>query len=183
MHGYNSKDLARSFRTVRANTIQIASEIPDDQYNFRPAPGTRTVGETLAHLAVATGWHQAFHGERQTETSFAWFSAAMQKAAEESAKLTNKAKLMEALHDNGDRFASWMETLSDDVLAERISYPAGMEPPQKSRFEMLLAAKEHEMHHRAQLMTIQRMLGITPHLTRAMEERMAQMQQQGAATR
>jgi uncharacterized damage-inducible protein DinB len=40
---------------------------------------------------------------------------------------------------------------------------------------MLLGPKEHEMHHRGQLMTIQRMIGLTPHLTRQMQERMAQM--------
>jgi len=33
-------------------------------------------------------------------------------------------------------------------------------------FEMLLGTKEHEMHHRAQLMVIERLLGIVPHLTR-----------------
>jgi len=32
---------------------------------------------------------------------------------------------------------------------------------------MLLGVKEHEMHHRGQLMLIQRQLGIVPHLTRA----------------
>jgi uncharacterized damage-inducible protein DinB len=51
----------------------------------------------------------------------------------------------------------------------------GMQPPAKSRFEMLLGAKEHEMHHRAQLMTLQRMIGQVPHLTRQMQERMAAM--------
>jgi hypothetical protein len=30
------------------------------------------------------------------------------------------------------------------------------------------------MHHRGQLMLVERMLGITPHLTRHMQERMAQ---------
>ena len=182
MHGYHAKDLARSFRTVRNNTIQIAEEIPEDKYGFRPAEGARTVAETLAHLATATGWPRQFHGERRTQTDFAWFMAAMQKAGEESAKLTTKAKLVEALRKNGDEFAAWMETLSDDALADLVQYPAGMEPPRKTRFEMLLSAKEHEMHHRAQLMTIQRMLGITPHLTRAMQERMAQMQQGAGAT-
>jgi uncharacterized damage-inducible protein DinB len=29
------------------------------------------------------------------------------------------------------------------------------------------------MHHRAQLMTMQRMIGLVPHLTRLMQERMA----------
>jgi uncharacterized damage-inducible protein DinB len=50
-----------------------------------------------------------------------------------------------------------------------------MQPRAKSRFEMLLATKEHEMHHRGQLMVVERMLGITPHLTRQMEERIAAM--------
>jgi uncharacterized damage-inducible protein DinB len=36
---------------------------------------------------------------------------------------------------------------------------------------MLLGAKEHEMHHRAQLMVVQRMIGIVPHLTRARQQR------------
>jgi len=38
---------------------------------------------------------------------------------------------------------------------------------------MLLSVKEHEMHHRAQLMVYQRFLGIAPHLTREREARMA----------
>ena len=45
--------------------------------------------------------------------------------------------------------------------------PPGAEPATKSRFEMLLSPKEHEMHHRGQLMMMQRMLGLVPHLTRA----------------
>jgi len=36
----------------------------------------------------------------------------------------------------------------------------------KNRFEMLINSKEHEMHHRAQLMVIERLLGIVPHPTR-----------------
>jgi len=46
---------------------------------------------------------------------------------------------------------------------------------QKSRFERLLSAKEHEMHHRGQLMLIERQLGIVPHVTRQFNERMAAM--------
>jgi hypothetical protein len=42
----------------------------------------------------------------------------------------------------------------------------------KSRFEMLIAPKEHEMHQRGQLMVIEWLLGITRH----MKERIAAMQ-------
>ena len=35
---------------------------------------------------------------------------------------------------------------------------------------MLLSVKEHEMHHRGQLLMVQRMIGIVPHLTRRRQE-------------
>ena len=61
--------------------------------------------------------------------------------------------------------------------------PPGAEPATKSRFEMLLGPKEHEMHHRGQLTVLQRMIGVVPHLTRQMQERMARMQAQASAQR
>jgi uncharacterized damage-inducible protein DinB len=48
--------------------------------------------------------------------------------------------------------------------------PSGAQPATRSRFEMLLSPKEHEMHHRGQLMLVERIIGLVPHLTR---ERMA----------
>jgi uncharacterized damage-inducible protein DinB len=42
---------------------------------------------------------------------------------------------------------------------------------------MILSVKEHEMHHRGQLMLVERILGIVPHLTRQIQERVAQAQE------
>jgi uncharacterized damage-inducible protein DinB len=53
--------------------------------------------------------------------------------------------------------------------------PPGMTPPAKSRFEMILGVKEHEMHHRGQLMVMERMVDVVPHLTREFQARMAAM--------
>ena len=47
MNYYGSKELAASFRTVRNNTIKIAEDIPESKYEFRPAPDTRTVAQSL----------------------------------------------------------------------------------------------------------------------------------------
>ena len=49
---YGAKELARSFRTVRDNTIKIAEEIPEEKYGFRPAEGCRSIAEMLVHIAV-----------------------------------------------------------------------------------------------------------------------------------
>ena len=47
---YGGKDLAAAFRTVRGNTIKIAEEIPENKYDFKPAPDCRSIGQTLAHI-------------------------------------------------------------------------------------------------------------------------------------
>src|SRR5581483_4990302 len=49
---YGAKEIAESFRTVRRNTIVIAQEIGEERYGFRATPETRTVGQTLIHIAV-----------------------------------------------------------------------------------------------------------------------------------
>ncbi len=83
--------------------------------------------------------------------------------------------MLELLRTEGESYAKILEGASDDFLGELVEYPREMDPPVKSRFEMMSSPKEHEMHHRGQLMVIERLLGITPHQTRQMEERMASM--------
>jgi predicted unusual protein kinase regulating ubiquinone biosynthesis (AarF/ABC1/UbiB family) len=80
---------------------------------------------------------------------------------------------VELLRTEGERFASWMESLAPEFLAQSITEANGKTA--KSWFERLQGAKEHEMHHRAQLMLIERQLGIVPHLTRQFQERVAAM--------
>jgi len=97
----------------------------------------------------------------------------MKHVAAEIEKPRTKAEIIAMLRTEGDKFANWVQTLSDDFLGQRLSMPPGGTPPSRTRFDMILAVKEHEMHHRGQLMLIERMLGIVPHLTRQMQERMA----------
>jgi uncharacterized damage-inducible protein DinB len=174
MNYYGAKDLAESLRTVRKNTLIIAEEIPEDRYGFRAAPETRTVAQILAHIAFAQRMPEQIHAvERRTTLEGFDFPGLMRSIVAEEQIPRSKAQIMALLRDEGVRWAKWLESQSDDFLAESVKFPAGMTPPSKTRFEMLLGAKEHEMHHRGQLMLIERMLGIVPHLTRQMRERMA----------
>lgn len=164
---YSGKELAGAFRTVRQNTIQIAQDIPEAQYGFAAAEGTMTVAQTLAHVAASTNFHYKLHGvDKKSALSMEDFGGYMAEAQQVQASLTTKDAIVAALTARGDEFASFLESLTDAQLGEFVTFPAGLQPPSKSRFEMLLGAKEHEMHHRGQLMVIQRLLGITPHLTR-----------------
>jgi uncharacterized damage-inducible protein DinB len=170
---YGGKELAASFRTVRNNTIKIAEDIPENKYGFRAVPETRSIGQTLTHIALIPAFALHIHGNKIDNLSQVNFPELSQKAAAEEAVPRSKAEIVALLKSEGERFASFLEGLSEAFLGESVAMPAAANQPPKSRFEMLLSAKEHEMHHRGQLMMLQRMVGLVPHLTRQMQERIA----------
>lgn len=174
MNYYAAKELAESFRTVRKNTLIIAQDIPQERYAFRAAPEARSVGELLAHIALSHGFqHQVHATERRTTLEGFDFPSLMKRFAAEEKEPRSKDQIVEMLRNSGEKWAGFVEGLSEDFLAERVQMPPGMTPPSKSRFEMILSVKEHEMHHRGQLMLIERLVGIVPHMTREMQSRLA----------
>jgi uncharacterized damage-inducible protein DinB len=182
MNYYGPKDLAASFRTVRKNTLTIAADIPEDKYGYRPTPESKTVGEMLTHIALGGRFQEQvnFIDKRDSMLGFDFFSF-RDKAIAESSRPRTKAEIIALLKAEGEKFATTLESQTDDFLGQVITMPPGGAPPSRTRFDMLSSVKEHEMHHRAQLMLIQRMLGITPHLTREHQARLAAMEAQHAA--
>jgi uncharacterized damage-inducible protein DinB len=171
---YSGTDLARAFRTVRKNTLEVAKEIPEEKYGFRAADGTMSVAEMLAHLAASPTWQLTAHrDDRTTRIAIEDFQRYVAVSNAYAATLQTKADIVRALETNGETLAEWFASLTPETLAEIVSFPPPIQPSEKTRFEMLMGIKEHEMHHRTQLMLIERMLGIVPHLTRARQARQA----------
>lgn len=176
---YGGKDLASAFRTVRKNTIQVAEDIPEQQYGYVPARECRSVGHMLTHIAVSPRMWEEVHGKQRVKTLVGFdFLALGDRVKAEEVKPRTKAEILDLLRNQGEQFAAWLETLTPEFLAEMVTGADGTSA--KTRFEQLLGVKEHEMHHRAQLMLIERQLGIVPHLTRQFQERMAQMRPSNA---
>ena len=175
---YGARKLAEAFRTVRKNTVSIARDIPEDKYTFRSAPNTRSVAELLIHIALLPTWQEEVHGQRVPSLDGYDFAGRFSRDKAEEAIPRTKAQIIDLLEQSAVKFASFLEGLSEDALAQMVIMPGGAPP--KSRFEMLLSVKEHEMHHRGQLMLIERHLGIVPHLTRQREAQFARPSQQPA---
>jgi uncharacterized damage-inducible protein DinB len=174
MTAYSGKELANAFRTVRKNTVQVAEDIPESRYGHVAAPECKSVGRMLTHIAVAQGfWDEIHRKQRRTTMQGIDFVAMGERAETNESKPRSKAEIIELLRTEGEQFAAWLETLTPEFLAETVTEGDGKTA--RSRFESLLGVKEHEMHHRAQLMLIERQLGIVPHLTRQRQERIAQM--------
>jgi uncharacterized damage-inducible protein DinB len=178
MSTYGAAELASSFRTVRNNTIQIAEDIPEAKYDFVAAPGTESVGAILKHIAFGPKFYQDMHAARVTSLKGYDFGAVFGAIKAEENKPRSKAEIVALLKSEGEKFASWLESLSPEFLAETYTDPTGQHT--NTRLTSLHSPKEHEMHHRGQLMLIERILGIVPHLTRAREER-ARAQAAGAS--
>jgi uncharacterized damage-inducible protein DinB len=170
MTDYGAAELANGFRTVRRNTILVANDIPESSYDFVPAPGARSASELLRHIAFASTFYEDIHRVRAITTLQGYdFGAISQAAVSKERQPRDKAATIAVLESEGERIATWLESLSDDFLNETFTDPMGQNP--KTRLENLMSIKEHEMHHRGQLMLIQRMVGVVPHLTRQREER------------
>src|SRR5258708_5328198 len=135
---YGAKELARSFRTVRNNTIKIAEEIPEEKYGFRPTEGCRSVAETLVHIAVMSRVQEQIHLVEHCSSRANFDCLGMMGKLQEEVKTPRtKAKVLELLRTEGDKYAEILEGASDEFLGEQVEYPQGMEPPVKSRFEMM----------------------------------------------
>jgi len=178
---YGGKEMAESFRTVRKNTIHVAEDIPESQYNHLAAPECRSVGKMLTHVAIATRiWSEIHYKQRLSTLVGLNFLGMMDEFAAEEAKPRTKAEIIDLLRREGEYFAGLLEGSTPEFLVETVTEPDGKSS--KTRFERLLSAKEHEMHHRGQLMLIERQLGVVPHLTRQFQERVSQMKAAATAT-
>lgn len=173
MAHYGSKELAQSFRTVRKNTLEAARDIPQDKYDFRPTPDCRSVEKLLAHIALSYRFQHQIHAVEKRSSMVGFdFPAMMSELEAKEAEPRTKSEVITMLED--ETWPTFLDGVSDEFLAETVSFPPEFSQPPKSRLEMILSVKEHEMHHRGQVMLAQRMLGIVPHLTREREARMAQ---------
>jgi uncharacterized damage-inducible protein DinB len=161
MNLYGLKQLVESARTVRQNTILIAEDISESDYGYRPTPESKSVAETLVHIAMLSRAYRLLHEEASLEDFD--FGQLIRKSEIEEKRPRSKNEIVELLRAEGEDWYQWLETLPETQLAEQVRMPGAA---LKSRFEVLLGAKEHEMHHRAQLTVIERLLGIVPHLTR-----------------
>src|SRR5215471_5825817 len=116
---YGPKEMAASFRTVRNNTINIAEEIPEEKYVFRATPESRSVAETLVHIAIASRVQEQIHliERRNTLVGFDFFALIGKLTEEEKAPRT-KQEILGLLRSEGEKYAKALEGASEAFLAE-----------------------------------------------------------------
>ena len=103
---YGGREMAASFRTVRTNTVQIAQDIPEDQYRFKASPDTRSIGQLLTHVAFIPRVQAEIHQHRVDDLAKLDFADVMRRIGVEEAKPWTKAEIVALLKSEGECFAA-----------------------------------------------------------------------------
>lgn len=161
-----------SFKTVRGNTIEIARDIPEAQYGFRPAEGAANVLEMFHNIIRFTEFMTTAALAKEPvvvspETREAVFAANTQTKL---ADVKTKEQVVAALEASLAGIVARVEAVSEEYLNETFVAPDRVT---KVRLWVVNCAKEQEMGIRAQLYLTERMLGIVPHTTRRQQEAQA----------
>src|SRR3989442_11051606 len=97
---YGLKQLVESARTVRKNTILIAEDIPEKNYGYRPTPESRSVAETLEHIALLPRAARLLHEEASLEGFD--FAELIRKSDMEEKRPRSKKDIVELLRAEGE---------------------------------------------------------------------------------
>jgi len=122
---YGPKQLIDSIRSVRKNTIQIAEDIPEEHYGYRPTPDSRSVAENLTHIAQFSRFDRLLHEEEHVATLAGFdFGKLSKKSDAEEKKAQSKREFIEWLRKSGEEWAKWVEGLPEELLAEQVGAAA-----------------------------------------------------------
>lgn len=166
--------ILESFKTVRSNTLEIAKDIPEEQYSFSPAEGSPTVLETfLDIIRIPQFMVEAALLKEPIEISWETREAVFARVIPIKIDgITTKAQVIKALEDSIQSIVSRVEAADETYLNTKFIAPDKVE---KVRLWVINCAKEQEMVRRAQLFLIERMLGIVPHTTRRQQAAQAML--------
>src|SRR5215472_8878744 len=108
-------------RSVRRHTITIAEDIPEESYDYRPAAGSRSVRETLLHMASMTQFDLRVHGEERLNSLEGFDFRAFFASLPTQEKLgLSKAEIVASLRDEAERWCAFVERIPLSVLAEKV---------------------------------------------------------------
>jgi hypothetical protein len=65
---YGPSQLLTAFAPCAKNTILIAEDIPEKKYGYRPTPESRSVAETLVHIASLSRFDRFLHEEERVSS-------------------------------------------------------------------------------------------------------------------
>jgi uncharacterized damage-inducible protein DinB len=130
--------------------VALAEKFTEDQYNWRPAEGVRSVSEVLMHIASGNYFFMSSSGIPMPEGVNA---QTMEK------EITDKSACIAALQASYVHLKEGIGGFTDDELGDAVTLPF---PGEHTKMTIVLLSLDHTSEHLGQLIAYARMNGVTP---------------------
>lgn len=145
-------EFLKYFESVRKRTLRVAACIPPEQIEWRPAPDAFSFGDVLRHLGGIERWMFAENASGRP----ARYPGHGRELAD------GKDEVLAFLARGHVEAMAIFRGLREDDLERAAVTPGGASLP---TWKWLRSMVEHEAHHRGQIYTMLRLLGVaTPPL-------------------
>lgn len=142
---WDRDEVIETMRRVRASTIESWRRFPADRLDFRPWEKAYSARELALHLATAAaGLPGMISGARP---NIPWTAD------------SDHAGILKALEDSLAMGAEAHRALTEEQLGGMVTLRSGAQVPARN---WAFVWRDHEIHHRAQLMLYCRMVGVEP---------------------
>ena len=142
------KELVATWQRAATDLIDVAEAMPEEKYDYKPAPEMATFRDQLVHVA---GIAQRFVDSAKGSTS------------EHAHKAMTKAEVIGLLKETLQAGKDTLGSLTDSQLLEQVKFPFGNR--MVTRFTFWLGPLYQFRNHHGQLVVYLRMNGIVPPTT------------------
>jgi uncharacterized damage-inducible protein DinB len=149
---------------ARNGVIEEIENLPADRFDFRPAPGVRSVAELAVHiLEVSLMMVGELTKDDDLDFTRTQFPKLMAKYSKPVANLRTKRELLAALRRTlKEGLATFREAGEIHMLQTMIRFDG----ERGTRLSWMYHGIDQEMYHRGQLALYARLIGVTPALTK-----------------
>jgi uncharacterized damage-inducible protein DinB len=144
-----------NYARLERQLIQVAEEMPEEEFCFRPSPDVRTFGEQLRHIAAAQ-WVVAagILGEKP--------SVEVGDGDSGPTLMTAKPEILKYARNSFTYIRRAVKTINDRNAVEMIPHPYDPENTKMGRLALAAGYASHGWNHYGQMVVYQRINGIVP---------------------
>ncbi len=154
IHSDFGDSFTETLKNAKAYTLEVAENMPAEDYTFAPHDSVRTFGEQMAHIAMSTKLlNTMFIKGEQVDFNPAE-GAKMEKAIGAS-----KEECIKLLSVNFDEIIATIEGMDTYDLEETFIFSFAPNKPELTKEQGFLFIRDHITHHRGQAITTLRIKG------------------------
>ena len=162
--------LVNTWKEFRKGLIAEVEQIPDDKFDFRATPETRTIAELLQHVVEVQKMLIGEAGHAEANLRRQSFADHVKEYAPEVKTVTDKNGLLEMLRTSMEVCEASIRSNNDLMQGSM----GGIDGKPTPKLKVVNFAISHEMYHRGQLTVYERLMNLEPALTRQFARMTAQ---------